>query len=103
MNKYDLISEAAEITRDYKKDAEIYVNAVIEVIKNALLAGDNVRLSGFGTFTVKERKEKTGRNPKKPDEEYEIPASKVISFKTSPEFRRALNSGIAEESGAGED
>ena len=78
MTKADLVEKVAE-TGMAKKQAEAAVDAVISSIKEALAKGDSARLVGFGTFSVKERKAHTGRNPRtgKP---LRIKAKKVPAF-----------------------
>lgn len=71
------VAEKAEIT---KKEAEKVVSAVFASVEEALAKGEKVQLVGFGTFEVKERAARTGRNPKT-GEEIEIPATRVPSFK----------------------
>lgn len=80
MNKADLINAVAEKTGLSKKDSESAVAAVVDVITEALIQGDKVQLVGFGSFEVKSRAARTGRNPKT-KEAIEIPASKVPVFK----------------------
>ena len=91
MNKQELISEVAEMSGLMKKDAEKAVNATFSVIENALVAGDNVRLLGFGTFEVRKRKERVGRNPRKPGEKIMIPASKSAALKIGKDLKDKLN------------
>ena len=67
MNKAELVAKVADKTGFKKKDAELALDAVLETIENALVAGDSVRLIGFGTFETRKRKARTGRNPQKPD------------------------------------
>ena len=66
MNKAELIAAVAEKTGFTKKDAEMAVNAMMGEITDALKKGDKVQLIGFGTFEVRSRKARTGRNPRKP-------------------------------------
>ena len=80
MNKQELISAAAEKTGFSKKDTEATVTAVLETIISALEDNEKVQLVGFGSFEVKERAARIGRNPKT-KEPIEIPASKVPVFK----------------------
>ena len=81
MNKADLVAKVADKTGFKKKDAEMALDAVLETIEEALVAGDSVRLIGFGTFETRSRKARTGRNPQKPDKVISIPASKAPVFK----------------------
>ncbi|WP_373289428.1 HU family DNA-binding protein [Alicyclobacillus cellulosilyticus] len=80
MNKNELINKVAERTGLKKKDAELAVNTVFNVIEEALAAGEKVQVIGFGTFETRERKARTGRNPQT-GEPITIPASKVPAFK----------------------
>ena len=80
MNKADLINAVAEKTGLSKKDSESAVAAVVDVITESLVQGDKVQLVGFGSFEVKQRAARLGRNPKT-KEPIEIPASKVPVFK----------------------
>ncbi len=80
MNKAELIAAVAEKSGLSKKDSEAAVTAALDVITAALKDGDKVQLVGFGSFEVKSRAARTGRNPKT-KEAIEIPASKVPVFK----------------------
>ena len=80
MNKSELINAVAEKAALSKKDSESAVTAALDAITAALAEGDEVRLVGFGTFEVKKREARIGRNPKT-KEEIQIPATKVPSFK----------------------
>ena len=80
MNKSELINAVAEKAALSKKDSESAVNAALDAITAALAEGDEIRLVGFGTFEVKKREARIGRNPKT-KEEIQIPATKVPAFK----------------------
>ena len=80
MNKAELIAAVAAAAEISKKDAEIAVTATLDTITAALKEGDKVQLVGFGSFEVKKRAERIGRNPKT-KESIKIPASKVPVFK----------------------
>ena len=82
MNKSELIAIAAENAGIAKKDAEKVVNAAIEAITAAMVEGDKVQLSGFGTFEARKREARMGRNLHT-QELVEIPATRVPSFKAS--------------------
>ena len=86
MNKTDLVATVAEKTGLTKKDAEKAVTAVFSAVEEALANGDKVQLVGFGTFEVRERKERKGQNPqtKKP---ITIPATKVPAFKPGKQLK----------------
>ncbi|MEG0292504.1 MAG: HU family DNA-binding protein [Anaerovoracaceae bacterium] len=91
MNKAELIAAVAEKTGFTKKDAEQAVNATMATIEGALVGGDRVQLIGFGTFEVRQRKARTGRNPRKPGETIEIAASKAPVFKAGKALKDAVN------------
>ena len=80
MNKAELINAVAAATEFSKKDEEAAVTATLEAITSALKDGDKVQLVGFGSFEVKKRAARVGRNPKTNDT-IEIPASVVPVFK----------------------
>ncbi len=88
MNKADLVAKIAE--QGVKKvDAEKCLNAMIDVITEALKNGEKVTLMGFGTFEVRSRAARTGRNPRT-NEVIEIPASKSPAFKAGRIFKDAI-------------
>ena len=89
MNKTELIAATAEKANLSKKDTEAAVNAVIDVITEALKNGDKVQLVGFGSFETRERAARVGRNPKT-KEEIKIPASKVPAFKAGKALKDAI-------------
>ena len=90
MNKTDLVEVVALKTGMTKKDAEAAVKAVNEAIAEALAAGDKVQLVGFGTYSVKERAAREGRNPKT-GEKMTIAASKTPVFAASKALKDAVN------------
>ena len=89
MNKTELVNSVAEKADITKKDAEKVVSALFDSIEEALSSGERVQLVGFGTFEVKERAARTGRNPKT-GEEIEIPATRVPTFKGGKALREAV-------------
>ena len=91
MNKAELIAAVAEKTGFTKKDAEKALNAFVEVINGSLAKGEKVQLIGFGTFEVRQRKARTGRNPKKPGETIQIAASKAPVFKAGKALKDSVN------------
>ena len=91
MNKADLIQKVMEKAEVSKKVAEATVNAVTKSIEEALVAGDKVQIIGFGTFETRERQARTGRNPRKPGETIEIPASIAPAFKAGKALKDAVN------------
>ena len=89
MNKSELINAVAEKAALSKKDSESAVTAALDAITAALADGDEVRLVGFGTFEVKKREARMGRNPKT-KEPIPIAASKVPTFKPGKAFKDAV-------------
>ena len=89
MNKAELISAVAEKTGLSKKDSEKAVNAALDSITEVLTAGEKVQIVGFGSFEVKERSARVGRNPRT-KEEIEIPASRVPTFKVGKALKDAV-------------
>jgi len=89
LNKSDLIGDVAAATGMTKKDVEKTVNAFISSIEEALKAGDKVQLIGFGTFEVRERQARKGRNPQT-GKEITIAATKVPAFKVGKGFKEAI-------------
>ena len=103
MNKAELIAAVAAKTGDTKKAAEEAVNAFVEVVTNALKEGDKVQLVGFGSFEVRKRAARKGRNPQTKEraarkgrnpqtkEEIKIPASKAPVFKAGKALKDLVN------------
>ena len=90
MNKQELVNGVAEKSGLTKKKAEEALNAVVKAVEEALVKGDKVQLIGFGTFEVKERAARTGRNPQT-GKAIEIPASKNPVFKAGKPLKDAVN------------
>ena len=90
MNRTQLVNAVAEKTGLKKKDAEAAVNAVNEAIVEALKAGDKVQVIGFGTYEVKERAAREGRNPKT-GEVVSVPACKYLAFVSAKSVKEDLN------------
>ncbi len=90
MNKAELIDAVAENADISKAAATRAVDTVLESITNTLKNGEQVALIGFGTFSVKDRAARTGRNPRT-GEPLEIPAAKVPSFKAGKALKDAVN------------
>ncbi len=89
MNKAELVNAASERAGLTKKDTERAINAAIETIIEALVAGEKVQLVGFGAFEVKKRAARLGRNPKT-KESIEIPPSQVPVFKPGKMLKEAI-------------
>ncbi len=90
MNKAELVDVVAKDANTTKKDAETVINAAMEAIIKCVASGERVTLVGFGTFEARQRKARTGRNPKT-NEPLSIPARRVASFKVGKEFGEAVN------------
>lgn len=90
MNKADLVGKVAEKAGLTKKDAEKAINAFVVSVQEALVKKDKVQLIGFGTFEVKERAARTGRNPQT-GEAIKIAASKAPVFKVGKALKDAVN------------
>lgn len=89
MNKTELIASVAEKSELTKKDSAKAVDAALESIQETLVEGGKVQLIGFGTFEVRERAARKGRNPQS-GEEIEIPASKSPAFKAGKQLKQAV-------------
>ena len=89
MNKAELINAVAASAEVSKKDAEAVVTATFNAITEALTQGEKVQLVGFGSFEVKKRAERIGRNPKN-KESIQIPASVVPVFKAGKALKDAV-------------
>lgn len=89
MNKTELINEVAARTEVTRKDAEKAVNAFFNAIESALKSGDKVQLIGFGTFEVRDRQARKGRNPQT-GEEIDVPAARVPAFKAGKALKDAV-------------
>ena len=90
MNKSELIAAIAAKTGETKKDAEATLNAFIDVVTDSLVKGDKVQLVGFGSFEVRKRAARKGRNPQT-KEEIKIPASKAPVFKAGKALKELVN------------
>ncbi len=90
MNKTELIEVVAKAADLKKKDAEAAVNAVLTAFEDALVAGDKIQLIGFGTFDVKQKPAREGRNPAT-GEAIEIPASKQVRFTAGKTLKNKVN------------
>ena len=90
MNKQDLISQIADQADISKQKAGVALDATLEAIRNSLKKGDDVRLIGFGTFSVAQRAATEGRNPRT-GEKIKIPASKQPKFKPGKDLKEAVN------------
>ncbi|MDO9528585.1 MAG: integration host factor subunit alpha [Syntrophales bacterium] len=90
MTKIDIVQDVCSKLGFSKKDSAKIVEAVFDIMKENLARGEKIKISGFGSFVVKEKKARKGRNPQTGDE-IEISARKVLAFKSSQVLREALN------------
>lgn len=91
MTKAELVEEVARKTDLAKKNAEVIVNTVFDSIILALHKGEKIELRGFGSFRLRERKARIGRNPKT-GETVQVPTKKVPYFKAGKELKELINS-----------
>lgn len=89
MTKTDLVANVAEKAGISKKDAQSAVDALFSTIMQSLANGEKVQIVGFGTFEVRERAARTGRNPQS-GEQIQIPAKKIPTFKAGKQFKDAI-------------
>jgi integration host factor subunit beta len=90
MTKAELVEEVSEKTGLPKKQAEIVVNTVFESIVETLKTGEKIELRGFGSFRIRQRDSRMGRNPKTGDK-VDVPAKRIPYFKPGKELRELLN------------
>jgi DNA-binding protein HU-beta len=90
MNKNELVDAVAASTGLSKSDGANAIDSMLNAISDALMGGDEVRLTGFGTFSVAQRKASEGRNPRT-GEIIQIPASKLPKFKPGKTLKQAMN------------
>jgi len=90
LNKAELVDVVAKEAGTTKKDAETVINVMMETIVKRVATGERVTLVGFGTFEARQRKARTGRNPKT-NEPLHIPAKRVAGFRVGKEFGEAVN------------
>ncbi len=90
MTKSDIVQNIYENLGYSKKDSAAIVDSLFEIIKSSLADGENIKISGFGNFIVKEKNPRRGRNPQT-GEEISISARKVLTFKASQVLRKTIN------------
>ena len=91
MTKADLVEEVLRVTELPRKESETVVETIFECIIQALQGGDKIEIRGFGSFRTRERRGRTGRNPKT-GEKVDVPAKKIPFFKPSKELKDFVNS-----------
>ncbi len=99
MTKAELVDEVARVVQLTKKQAETIVNIVFDSIVDSLRAGQKIELRGFGSFRLRSRKSRTGRNPKT-GEKVEVPSKKIPYFKPGKELKELINKAMAEAEAA---
>src|SRR5437879_1619154 len=92
MTKADLVEEVSRVTELTRKDSEVIVDTLFESVIKALKDGDKLEVRGFGSFRVRQRNARVGRNPKT-GEKVEVPAKRVPYFKPSKELKDLINDG----------
>src|SRR5881628_841119 len=90
MTKAELVDEVARVVQLTKKQAETIVNIVFDSIVDSLRTGQKIELRGFGSFRLRSRKSRTGRNPKT-GEKVEVPSKKIPYFKPGKELKELIN------------
>src|SRR5438128_2054430 len=100
MTKADLVEEVSRVTELTRKDSEVIVDTLFESVIKALKNGDKLEVRGFGSFRVRQRNARVGRNPKT-GEKVEVPAKRVPYFKPSKELKDLINDGLAAAPEAG--
>ncbi len=93
MTKAELVDEVARVVQLTKKQAETIVNIVFDSIVESLRAGQKIELRGFGSFRLRSRKSRTGRNPKT-GEKVEVPSKKIPYFKPGKELKELINKAV---------
>jgi integration host factor subunit beta len=95
MTKADLVEKVTSLGDLTRRDGEVIVETIFESVINALQSGDKIEIRGFGSFRIRQRNPRIGRNPKT-GERVEVPAKRVPYFKPSKELRDLVNPDEAE-------
>jgi len=90
MTKQDLVNAAASTAGVTKKDAQAVLDAILDTITDSLQSGENVTITGFGTFRVSNRAARNGVNPRNPSQKIKIPAMKLPAFKAGKTLKDAV-------------
>src|SRR5499425_801649 len=94
LTKADLIEEVLRITELPRKESEIIVETIFDSIIEAIQKGEKIEIRGFGSFRTRQRRGRTGRNPKT-GEKVEVPSKRIPYFKPSKELKDFVNSAEA--------
>jgi integration host factor subunit beta len=97
MTKAELVEEVARVAELTKKHSEVIVNTVFDSIIEALQKDEKIELRGFGSFRIRQRRSRQGRNPKTGDK-VDVPAKKIPYFKPGKELKELINSDSRPES-----
>lgn len=92
MTRADLIEEVSRLAELSRKDSEVVVETIFDSVVCALLTGDKTEIRGFGSFRIRQRKPRVGRNPKTGDR-VEVPPKKIAFFKPGKELKDLVNRG----------
>jgi len=95
MTKAELVDEVARVGQLTKKQAETIVNIIFDSIVESLRSGEKIELRGFGSFRLRSRKSRTGRNPKT-GEKVDVPSKKIPYFKPGKELKELINKAFAQ-------
>src|SRR5215471_13539219 len=93
MTKADLVEEVIRVAALSKKDAETVVNTVFDQVVEALRRDDKIELRGFGSFRVRRRRSRQGRNPKTGDK-VDVPSKRIPYFKPGKELKELINAAV---------
>jgi integration host factor subunit beta len=99
MTKADLVEEVARVSELTKKHSETIVNTVFDSIIQALQRDDKIELRGFGSFRIRQRRSRQGRNPKTGDK-VDVPAKRIPYFKPGKELKELINAALEAAQGA---
>src|SRR6201990_1734233 len=99
MTKADLVEEVTQLGDLTRRDGEVIVDTIFDSVINALKTGDKIEIRGFGSFRIRQRKPRIGRNPKT-GAKVEVPAKKIPYFKPSKELKDVINHGKTAEADA---
>ncbi len=94
MTKADLLEELAKVSNLTQKESETIVNTIFDTVTEALAKGDKVELRGFGSFRIRQRRARRGRNPKT-GTSLNVPPKRVPFFKVGKELRQLVNAAVA--------
>ncbi|MFQ5876132.1 MAG: integration host factor subunit beta [Acidobacteriota bacterium] len=100
MTKAELVEEVARVSELTKKHSEIIVNTVFDSIVSALRNDEKIELRGFGSFRIRQRRSRQGRNPKTGDK-VDVPAKRIPYFKPGKELKELINSSAPASARAG--